>query len=92
MVSGAISGEEMFRIRRIYDDVLPADKEAIRQVQKIVRDQFPLLSDYTVVELSEALREPLKYRFRSLGINVRNFFVGLWEGHNARSYRRAMAG
>ncbi len=56
----------MFRIRRIYDDVLPADKEAIRQVQKIVRDQFPLLSDYTVVELSEALRDPLKYRFRSI--------------------------
>ncbi len=31
----------MFRIRRIYDDVLPADKEALRQVQKIVRDPFP---------------------------------------------------
>jgi acetoin utilization deacetylase AcuC-like enzyme/GNAT superfamily N-acetyltransferase len=56
----------MFRIRRIYDDVLPADKEAIRQVQKIVRDQFPLLSDDTVVKLSEALRDPLKYRFRSI--------------------------
>jgi acetoin utilization deacetylase AcuC-like enzyme len=32
------------------------------------------------------------YRIRSLGINVRNFFVGLWEGHNARTYRRAMIG
>jgi len=56
----------MFRIRRIYDDVLPADKEAIAQVQKIVRDQFPLLSEDTVVQLSDALRDPLKYRFRSI--------------------------
>jgi acetoin utilization deacetylase AcuC-like enzyme/GNAT superfamily N-acetyltransferase len=46
--------------------VLPRDRQAIEQVQKIVRDQFPLLSDDTVAKLPEALRDPLKYRFRSI--------------------------
>ncbi len=56
----------MFRIRRIYDDVLQGDKEAINQVQKILKEQFPLVSEETSVKLPEALKDPLKYRFRSI--------------------------
>ena len=56
----------MFRIRRIYDDTLPADKDAIAQVQKILLEQFPLLWKEKINELPEQLRNPLKYRFRSV--------------------------
>ena len=31
----------MFRIRRVYDDTTPADKDAIAQVKDILRAQFP---------------------------------------------------
>ena len=56
----------MFRIRRIYDDTLPVDKDAIAQVQQILLEQFPLLWQEKVTELTEQLRNPLKYRFRSI--------------------------
>ena len=56
----------MFRIRRIYDDTLPVDKDAIEQVQKILLEQFPLLWKEKITELPEQLRNPLKYRFRSI--------------------------
>ena len=56
----------MFRIRRIYDDILALDKEVIAQVQSILREQFPLLSKKNVAELPEQLRDPFKYGFRSI--------------------------
>lgn len=56
----------MFRIRRIYDDTLPVDKDAIAQVQQILLEQFPLLWQGKITELPEQLRNPLKYRFRSI--------------------------
>jgi len=56
----------MFRIRRVYDDITPANKEAIAQVQEILRTQFPLLSRRDITKLPEQLRNPLKYRFRSI--------------------------
>jgi acetoin utilization deacetylase AcuC-like enzyme len=56
----------MFRIRRVYDDVTPTNKEAIAQVQKILRDQFPSLSKREIARLPKQLRNPLKYRFRSI--------------------------
>ena len=56
----------MFRIRRIYDDTLPVDKDAIVQVQQILLEQFPLLWQEKITELPEQLRNPLKYRFRSI--------------------------
>ena len=56
----------MFRIRRVHDDITPANKEAIAQVQEILRTQFPLLSKRDVAKLPEQLRNPLKYRFRSI--------------------------
>jgi len=56
----------MFRIRRIYDTVLPANRLAIAQVQDILRSQFPELSKKDVKKLPEQLTNPLKYRFRSI--------------------------
>jgi len=56
----------MFRIRRIYDDLLPLDRKAIAQVQDILREQFPLLSKEKVDKLPDQLRNPFKYRFRSI--------------------------
>jgi len=56
----------MFRIRRVHDDITPANKEAIAQVQEILRAQFPLLSNRDITKLPEQLRNPLKYRFRSI--------------------------
>jgi acetoin utilization deacetylase AcuC-like enzyme/GNAT superfamily N-acetyltransferase len=56
----------MFRIRRVHDDITPGNKEAIAQVQEILRTQFPLLSRWDIAKLPEQLRNPLKYRFRSI--------------------------
>lgn len=56
----------MFRIRRIYDDVILEDKEAIRHAQDILKSQFPGLHRKEIVELPLRLRNPLKYRFRSI--------------------------
>jgi acetoin utilization deacetylase AcuC-like enzyme/GNAT superfamily N-acetyltransferase len=56
----------MFRIRRIYDDVLPINRSAIAGVQEILRVQFPALAEKDIAKLPEQLRNPLKYRFRSI--------------------------
>jgi acetoin utilization deacetylase AcuC-like enzyme/GNAT superfamily N-acetyltransferase len=56
----------MFRIRRIYDDFLPRNKEAIRQAQHILQTQFNGLADDTIAQLPDLLRDPLKHRFRSI--------------------------
>lgn len=56
----------MLRIRRIYDDILPIDKDGIAQVQQILLDQFPAITAEEVEKFPEKLRNPLKYRFRSI--------------------------
>jgi len=56
----------MFRIRRVYDDITPANQDAISQVQEILRAQFPILSKRDIKKLPEQLRNPMKYRFRSI--------------------------
>lgn len=56
----------MFRIRRIYDDVLPVNRAAIARVQEILRAQFPGLAEKEIAKLPEQLRNPLKFRFRSI--------------------------
>jgi len=56
----------MFRIRRIYDTVLPVNRQAIAQVQRILRAQFPALDRKDIRKLPEQLTNPLKYRFRSI--------------------------
>ncbi|MGC9323940.1 MAG: histone deacetylase family protein [Desulfomonilia bacterium] len=56
----------MFRIRRVYDDSLPIDREAISQVKAILKSQFSALSESEIRNLPQTLRNPLKYRFRSI--------------------------
>ena len=56
----------MFRIRRIYDDIIPVDRTIIARVQDILRVQFPLLADDVIQKLPDQLVNPLKYRFRSI--------------------------
>ncbi|MEW5733409.1 MAG: histone deacetylase family protein [Thermodesulfobacteriota bacterium] len=56
----------MFRIRRIYDDVLPADREAMSWVQQTLRKQFALLSEADIEKLPELLRDPMKHRFKTV--------------------------
>ncbi len=56
----------MFRIRRIYDDLIPLDRSIIEQIQEILRQQFPLLSEDAIAKLPEQLRNPLRFRFRSV--------------------------
>lgn len=56
----------MFRIRRIYDTILPVNQQAIAQVQEILRTQFPGLDKKDIRKLPEQLTNPLKFRFRSI--------------------------
>ncbi len=56
----------MFRIRRIYDDLLPVSREAIAQVKAILREQFPALAKKDIAKLTDQLRDPLKHRFRAI--------------------------
>jgi acetoin utilization deacetylase AcuC-like enzyme/GNAT superfamily N-acetyltransferase len=56
----------MFRIRRVYDDVLPRNKDAIAQVQDILRAQFWEVPEGDIGKLPEQLRNPLKHKFRSV--------------------------
>jgi acetoin utilization deacetylase AcuC-like enzyme/GNAT superfamily N-acetyltransferase len=56
----------MFRIHRIVDDILPGDLRLIDQVQEILRDQFPLLGEEKIARIPEQLRDPMKYRFRTI--------------------------
>lgn len=56
----------MFKIRRIYDDVAPEDREGIRRAQEILKTQFPGLDRKEIADLPRKLLNPLKYRFRSI--------------------------
>lgn len=76
----------MFRIRRIYDDVVPANREAIRQVQEILATRFPAAPTTDRTGLGEKLRNPFKQRFRtvlfvadSTRLRVRAFAILLHE-------------
>ncbi|MBU2478760.1 MAG: histone deacetylase family protein [Gammaproteobacteria bacterium] len=56
----------MFRIRTIHDDVSPANRHALAQITEIMRSQFPLASQQEIDKLPGQLRDPLKYKFRSI--------------------------
>lgn len=53
----------MFRIRRIYDDVLPTDRDAVRQVQEILSTAIEGVHPDDVEQLPERLRNPFPKRF-----------------------------
>ena len=54
----------MIRIRRIYSDILPVNREAIRQVQSILLDQFPEMRKEEIAELPGKLRHQYRYGFQ----------------------------
>ncbi len=56
----------MFVIRRIHDDSFPADHVVIKRAQAILREQFSLVPESEVSLLPEELRDPIKYRFRTV--------------------------
>ena len=56
----------MLRIRTIHDDISPANRHALEQIAEIMRSQFPLASQQEIDKLPGQLRDPLKYKFRSI--------------------------
>jgi acetoin utilization deacetylase AcuC-like enzyme/GNAT superfamily N-acetyltransferase len=56
----------MFRIRRIYDNALAIDQDAITEVQRILRLQFADLPEEAGSSLLRKLADPLKYRLRTI--------------------------
>jgi acetoin utilization deacetylase AcuC-like enzyme/GNAT superfamily N-acetyltransferase len=56
----------MFRIRRIYDNALAIDQDAITEVQRILRLQFADLPEEAGSSLLNKLADPLKYRLRTI--------------------------
>ncbi|MFV0442347.1 MAG: GNAT family N-acetyltransferase [Planctomycetaceae bacterium] len=70
----------MFRIRRIYDDVLPVNRSAIRECEQILKEQFPLAPASDFENLGEKLRNPFQQQFRtilSVAENSRGKVTGL---------------
>jgi len=55
-----------FRIRRIYDDSVPANRQAIAQVREILRSQFDSLPESTIEGLGEKLRNPFEHQLRTI--------------------------
>lgn len=75
----------MFRIRRIEDDVSLADREAIAQIERILREQFPDWRPRDFERLAVRLRDSRRqrYRLRLLAVEdargrVRAFALLLW--------------
>jgi acetoin utilization deacetylase AcuC-like enzyme/GNAT superfamily N-acetyltransferase len=56
----------MIRIRRIYDDVLPVNRSALREVRQIFDEQFPDAPVADIEPLAERLRNPFRKRFRTI--------------------------
>jgi acetoin utilization deacetylase AcuC-like enzyme/GNAT superfamily N-acetyltransferase len=56
----------MFRIRKLYDDTTATNREIIAQVQAILRAQFTALRAEEIAKIADQLRNPFKYRFRSI--------------------------
>jgi acetoin utilization deacetylase AcuC-like enzyme/GNAT superfamily N-acetyltransferase len=56
----------MFRIQRIYDETTLQTRQVISQIKDIIAGQFKGISDEEIAELPEHLRNPVKYRFRSV--------------------------
>ena len=56
----------MIRIRRIFDDTLPSDKQALRSVQAIQRGSFRLLHQEEIDKLPDLLTKGIHFGFRTI--------------------------
>jgi len=55
----------MFRIHRVYDDTTETNRELLRQVEEILRAQFPNLSAAEIGAMTTQVRDPLYHRFKT---------------------------
>ena len=62
----------MLKIRRIYDDYLPVNREILSQVQQILRTRFSAVSEEEIATIGEKLRNPFKQRFRTILLVAEN--------------------
>lgn len=56
----------MFRIRKISDDFLTANQQAVLQVQQIISGQFPTARKKDIAAIPERLQDPVKYGYQTL--------------------------
>jgi len=56
----------MLKIRRIYDDVLTVNQDALRQVKTLLRSRIGEIRSEEIEEISRKLRNPFKQRFRPI--------------------------
>jgi acetoin utilization deacetylase AcuC-like enzyme/GNAT superfamily N-acetyltransferase len=56
----------MLRIRRIYDDIVPVNREILRQVKAILQSRFSAVPAEEIDRIGEKLRNPFNQRFRSI--------------------------
>ncbi|SLM28165.1 Histone deacetylase superfamily protein [Desulfamplus magnetovallimortis] len=56
----------MFRIRRIFDDVIPVNRDALNQVRGILNKRFPQAPEEDIIHIGDKLRNPFKLRFRPI--------------------------
>ena len=56
----------MFRIRKVLDNTSSANREAIKQVLAILKEQFPSARKEEFRKLPAQLHDPLKYEYRSV--------------------------
>ena len=62
----------MFKIRRVYDDLLPVNRDILRQVQQILRTRFPGMPEKEIAGIGEKLRDPVKFQFGALLLSAEN--------------------
>ncbi len=55
----------MFRIRRVYDDVLPVNRAALEKVKAIMRSRFSAAPAAEIDQLGRHLHDPFLKRFRT---------------------------
>ena len=75
----------MFRIRRIFDDMLTVNRNALDQVSTILKSQFHELSQANIDRIPDLLRDPLKYNYRSVAFVAEGRF-GKVQGFGLFSY------
>jgi acetoin utilization deacetylase AcuC-like enzyme/GNAT superfamily N-acetyltransferase len=56
----------MLRIRRIYDELIPINRDALQQVKEILRTRFSGIRDEEIEDIGYKLHNPFKQRFRSI--------------------------
>ena len=56
----------VFRIRRIFDGLSPANEKAIARIREILKEQFPGVSPEEGESIPEKLRNQLKYGFQTI--------------------------